>query len=115
MLRSVLETMAAFLSTTNSKPSALMSLTKPDGASSSSSPSSLCRWGGVWCPGASPFRSILACPLLPPILLLLLLVPGETQPRRRRRRRSEKKKMMARPGQALCVGPHPGIWARLHV
>uniref|UniRef100_A0A0E0EC15 Uncharacterized protein n=1 Tax=Oryza meridionalis TaxID=40149 RepID=A0A0E0EC15_9ORYZ len=35
--------MAAFLSTTNSKPSALMSLTKPDGASSSSSPSSLCR------------------------------------------------------------------------
>lgn len=36
MLRRVLETMAAFLSTTNSKPSALMSLTKPVVSSSSS-------------------------------------------------------------------------------
>jgi len=42
MLRRVLETMAAFLSTTNSKPSALMSLTTPAVSSSSSS------WGW-WC------------------------------------------------------------------
>ena len=37
MLRRVLETMAAFLSTTNSKPSALMSLTTPPVSSSSGS------------------------------------------------------------------------------
>jgi hypothetical protein len=43
MLRRVLETMAAFLSTTNSKPSALMSLTTPAVSSSSSS-----SWGW-WC------------------------------------------------------------------
>jgi hypothetical protein len=45
MLRRVFETMAAFLSTTNSKPSVLMSLTKP--AVSSSSPSRSTGGGGA--------------------------------------------------------------------
>ena len=49
MLRSVLETMAAFLSTTNSKPSALMSLTTPPVSSSSS---------GSRGAGASPLPTI---------------------------------------------------------
>ena len=51
MLRRVLETMAAFLSTTNSKPSALMSLTTPP--VSPSSPS------GSRGAGASPLPTIL--------------------------------------------------------
>ena len=56
MLRRVLETMAAFLSTTNSKPSALMSLTTPP--VSSSSPS------GPRGAGASPLPTILCAALL---------------------------------------------------